>query len=136
LTQLSNFLEKQPGFRFLGKEFKPFFKSRPSSPNPAETAPVPERKLVWVDIVPEWVPIQFDSRDLQDLHQWNAANQDKRLPTILERIAKATDTVAFKAALDLIPNYPFPAGNIVKALSVVVALGLVRTLVIVKYRPL
>jgi hypothetical protein len=77
------------------------------------------------DILPSWCPISLDSDVLRSLHDWDRNHPDHRIPSVLDRIATAMESFAFKTALDLIPNAPFPAGTVVKALAAVVALGLV-----------
>ena len=87
----------------------------PSSKYPSRLAPTP---VPWE----EWI---LDSNFLQNLYNWNIAHdsEDEKLLDLLAKINSVIESDFFEAALGFIPDTPFPAKSLVKAIINLFLLG-------------
>ena len=74
-------------------------------------------------LVPPWQGWEPDSNFLYDLHKWNFAHKDDKLPTVLAKVNSILESSSLQAALEFIPDDPFPAKSLVKALVNLFLLG-------------
>lgn len=72
---------------------------------------------------PGWDDWKPEAQFLADLNQWNRQNKDNKLSDVLGKINSAIEDS--KPFIDFIPNSPFPAGTLVKALASLIQLGAV-----------
>jgi hypothetical protein len=79
-----------------------------------------------------WVGWQVDNEFLKKLHEWNvhepqstAIRVMKNVQEKLSKFADLAESEVVKEAMELIPNDPFPAGTLVKALLNVLVIGVV-----------
>jgi hypothetical protein len=81
-------------------------------------------------LVPPWERWEPDPDFLYKLHKWNIDNKDETPPSILKKINSALTKIntvleskLLEAALEFIPDNPFPAKSLVKALINLFLLG-------------
>jgi hypothetical protein len=74
-------------------------------------------------LAPPWQGWKPDSNFLYELHKWNIAHKDEKLPAVLAKINSILESKPLEAALEFIPNSPFPAKSLVKALVSLFLLG-------------
>jgi len=60
---------------------------------------------------------------LYKLHKWNIAHKDDKLPAVLTKVNSVLESKPLEAALEFIPNSPFPAKSLVKAMVNLFLLG-------------
>jgi hypothetical protein len=71
-----------------------------------------------------WDPWELDSKFFDAMSQWTIDHPETTLDRVLDNICIGID--AGKDLLDLIPDNPFPARSLVKALGCLIKLGVVR----------
>jgi hypothetical protein len=81
-----------------------------------------------------WVEWQVDNEFLKKLHEWNVhepqstvASVMKKMQEKLIKFADLAESEVVKDLMEFIPNDPFPAGTLVKALINVLVIGVVRS---------
>ena len=67
-----------------------------------------------------WKP---DSDFLHKLYKWNIDHKDDKLPTVLNKVNSILESKPLQAALEFIPDHPFPAKSLVKAMTSLFLLG-------------
>ena len=67
-----------------------------------------------------WKP---DPEFLHKLHEWNKKHKDDKLPAILAKVNSILESNSLQAALGFIPDNPFPAKSLVKAMISLFLLG-------------
>ena len=72
-----------------------------------------------------WQGWEPDSNFLHDLHKWNIANKDRKLPAVLAKVNSILESKPLQAALEFIPSSPFPAKPLVKTIVSLIQLGVV-----------
>ena len=77
-------------------------------------------------LAPPWQGWEPDQEFLYKLHQWNIAHKDNKLPTVLTKVNSTLESKPLQAALEVIPDNPFPAKSLVKAMISLFLLGSVR----------
>ena len=87
------------------------FRSRPPS------SKVPSQ------LAPPWQGWEPDQEFLYELHEWNKKHKDDKLPAVLAKVNNVLELKSFQAALDCIPDNPFPAKSLVKAIISLFQLG-------------
>ena len=77
---------------------------------------------------------KLDERFFKDMDAWKKEHPDSTLQKVMERISDAvTKSLPF---VELIPDGPFPAGSLVKALAHLLVLGVVcRSLLLRPVKP-
>ena len=78
--------------------------------------------------MPPWQGWEPDSNFLYELRKWNIARKDDKLPVIFKNVNSALDSESLQAALEFIPDCPFPAKSLVKAMVSLFQLGIVSDL--------
>ena len=73
--------------------------------------------------MPPWQGWEPDSNFLYELHKWNIAHKDDKLPAVLTKVNSVLESKPLQAALEFIPNNPFPAKSLVKAMVSLFLLG-------------
>lgn len=73
---------------------------------------------------PPWEAWKLDEEFLGALVRWTITNGDNALDRILERICSAIDNS--EKIIEVIPDSPFPARSLVKALGQLIKLGTVH----------
>ena len=76
-------------------------------------------------LVPPWEGWKPDSNFLHELHKWNIANKDRKLPAVLAKVNSILESKPVQAALEFIPSSPFPARPLVKTIVSLIQLGIV-----------
>ena len=76
-------------------------------------------------LVPPWEGWKPDSNFLHELHKWNIANKDRKLPAVLAKVNSILESKPVQAALEFIPSSPFPAKPLVKTIVSLIQLGIV-----------
>ena len=56
------------------------------------------------------------SNFLSKLHKWNIAHKDNKLPTVLVKVNSILESKSLEAALEFIPDNPFPAKSLIEAM--------------------
>jgi hypothetical protein len=74
-------------------------------------------------LAPPWQGWEPDSNFLHELHEWNKNHKDDKLPAVLAKVNNVLESYPLKAALEFIPDNPFPAKSLVKALMSLFLLG-------------
>ena len=74
-------------------------------------------------LAPPWQGWEPDQEFLYKLHQWNIAHEHNKLPTVLSNVNNALESKPLQAALEVIPDNPFPAKSLVKAMISLFLLG-------------
>ena len=74
-------------------------------------------------LAPPWQGWEPDQEFLYKLRQWNIAHEEDKLPTVLNKINSALESKPLQAALEIIPDNPFPAKSLVKAMICLFQLG-------------
>ena len=74
-------------------------------------------------LAPPWQGWEPDQEFLYKLHQWNIAHKEDKLPAVLTRVNSALESKPLQAALEFIPDNPFPAKSLVKAMISLFLLG-------------
>ena len=83
----------------------------------------PSSKLPF-QLAPPWQGWEPDSNFLYELCKWNVAHKDDSLPVIFKNVASALDSKPpLQAALEFIPDSPFPAESLIKAMISLIQLG-------------
>ena len=72
---------------------------------------------------PPWQGWEPDSTFLYELHKWNLAHKDDKLPVVLAKVNKVLESNPLQSALEIIPDNPFPAKSLVKAIISLFLLG-------------
>jgi hypothetical protein len=82
-----------------------------------------------------WEKWEVDNEFLQALQKWNASKPESSLDEVMKKVQEKLSKVAdlaesemAKAAMEHIPNSPFPAGTLVKGLVSVMVIGVVGSL--------
>ena len=70
-----------------------------------------------------WQGWEPESNFLSELHKWNIAHKDDKLPAILSKVNSILESDLLQAALECIPNSPFPAKSLVKTMISLFLLG-------------
>ena len=70
-----------------------------------------------------WQGWEPDQDFLYKLYEWNKKHKDDKLPAVLAKVNNILDLESFQAALDCIPDNPFPAKSLVKAMIRLFQLG-------------
>ena len=78
--------------------------------------------------MPPWKGWEPDPDFLHELHKWNIAHKDDKLPIVLTKVNSVLESKPLEVALEFIPNQPFPAKSLVKALISLFLLGSVSHL--------
>ena len=76
-------------------------------------------------LAPPWQGWEPDSDFLHKLYQWNIAHKDDKLPGVLAKVNSILESKPLQAALEIIPDQPFPAKSLVKAMTSLFLLGIV-----------
>ena len=76
-------------------------------------------------LVPPWQGWEPDQEFLYKLHQWNIVHKDNKLPAVLAKVNSTLESKPLQAALEFIPDHPFPAKSLVKAMISLIQLGIV-----------
>ena len=74
-------------------------------------------------LAPPWQGWEPDQEFLSKLHQWNIAHKDNKLPAVLAKVNSALESKPLQAALEVIPDNPFPAKSLVKAMISLFLIG-------------
>ena len=74
-------------------------------------------------LAPTWERWEPDSKFLNDLQKWNIANEKSKLPAVLEKVNSVLESKPLQAALEFIPDSPFPAKALVKTMVSLFLLG-------------
>jgi hypothetical protein len=74
-------------------------------------------------LAPPWRGWEPDSKFLYELHKWNIAHKDDKLPAVLAKFNSILESKPLQAALEFIPNSPFLAKSLVKAMVSLILLG-------------
>jgi hypothetical protein len=74
-------------------------------------------------LAPPWKGWEPDPDFLYDLHKWNIAHKGNKLPVVLAKVNNILESKPLEAALEFIPNSPFPAKSLVKAMISLFLLG-------------
>jgi hypothetical protein len=74
-------------------------------------------------LAPPWQGWEPDSNFLSELCKWNIAHKDDKLPAVLAKVNNVLESNPLKAALEFIPDNPFPAKSLVKAIVSLFLLG-------------
>ena len=77
---------------------------------------------------PSWLAFQWerwepDSNFLSDLRKWNKTHENDKLPAVLDKVNSILESKSLEAALEFIPDNPFPAKSLVKAIINLFLLG-------------
>ena len=75
--------------------------------------------------MPPWQGWEPDQEFLYKLHQWNIVHKDNKLPAVLAKVNSTLESKPLQAALEFIPDHPFPAKSLVKAMISLIQLGIV-----------
>jgi hypothetical protein len=85
-----------------------------------------------VSLKAPWVEWRVDDEFLKRLDEWNTHQPQstvihvmKKVQEKLGKLADLAESEVVKDAMELIPNDPFPAGTLVKALLNVLVIGIV-----------
>ena len=70
-----------------------------------------------------WKGWEPDQEFLSKLHQWNIAHKDDKLPAVLAKVNSILESKPLQAALEVIPDNPFPAKSLVKAMISLFLIG-------------
>ena len=70
-----------------------------------------------------WQRWEPKSNFLSELHKWNIAHRDDKLPTVLAKVNCILESKSLEAALEFIPDNPFPAKSLIKAMLSLFLLG-------------
>ena len=76
-------------------------------------------------LAPPWQGWEPDQEFLYKLHQWNIVHKDNKLPAVLAKVNSTLESKPLQAALEFIPDHPFPAKSLVKAMISLIQLGIV-----------
>jgi hypothetical protein len=74
-------------------------------------------------LAPPWQGWEPDPDFLYKLHKWNVAHKHDKLPAVLTKVNNVLESKPLQAALEFIPNSPFPAKSLVKAMMSLFLLG-------------
>ena len=74
-------------------------------------------------LAPPWQGWEPEPEFLYKLHEWNKKHKDDKLPAILAKVNSILESNPLQTALEFIPNNPFPAKSLVKALVSLFLLG-------------
>jgi hypothetical protein len=81
-------------------------------------------------LAPPWERWEPDSKFLYELHKWNIDHKEEKLPAVLKKVNSVLtklnsvlESKLLEAALEFIPDNPFPARSLVKALINLFLLG-------------
>ena len=74
-------------------------------------------------LAPPWQKWEPDSNFLNDLQKWNSTHKNDKLPAVLAKVNSVLDSSPLQAALEFIPDTPFPAKSLVKAMVSLFQLG-------------
>ena len=70
-----------------------------------------------------WQGWELEQEFLYKLHEWNKKHKDDKLPAVLAKVNNVLELDSFQAALEFIPDDPFPAKSLVKAMISLFQLG-------------
>ena len=70
-----------------------------------------------------WQGWEPKSNFLSKLHKWNIAHKDNKLPTVLAKVNSILESKSLEAALEFIPDNPFPDKSLIKAMISLFLLG-------------
>ena len=70
-----------------------------------------------------WQGWEPDSSFLCKLHKWNIDHKDNKLPVVLAKVNSVLESKPLEIGLECIPDQPFPAKSLIKALVSLVLLG-------------
>ena len=74
-------------------------------------------------LAPPWQGWEPDPDFLYKLHKWNVAHKHDKLSAVLTKVNSVLESKPLKAALEFIPDNPFPAKSLVKAMVSLFLLG-------------
>ena len=74
-------------------------------------------------LAPPWQGWNPDQQFLHKLHEWDKKHKDDKLPVILAKVNNVLELDSFQAAMEFIPDNPFPAKSLVKAMISLFQLG-------------
>jgi hypothetical protein len=77
---------------------------------------------------PDWQAWKIDGDAISELRVWGAGHGNSNWRKLADKIDQSLKSDTFKAVQDFIPDSPFPAKTLVKALLSIVKLGIVRYL--------
>ena len=80
-------------------------------------------------VEPDWEAWNIDGDAITQLSEWGAAHETSNWVKLATKIDKALKSKTIDVLKDFIPDSPFPARTLVKALLSLVELGIVRHLV-------
>ena len=83
----------------------------------------PQSSKIPSRLAPPWQGWNPDQEFLYKLHEWNSKHKDDKLPAVLTKVNNVLELESFQAALDCIPDNPFPAKSLVKAIISLFQLG-------------
>jgi hypothetical protein len=74
-------------------------------------------------LAPPWERWEPDPDFLYELHKWNIAHKEDKIPAVLAKVYSVLESKPLQAALEFIPDSPFPAKLLVKAMISLFLLG-------------
>ena len=74
-------------------------------------------------LAPPWQGWEPNSDFLYQLRKWNIAHKDEKLPTVLAKVNSILESNPLQVTLEFIPDNPFPAKSLVKAMINLFLLG-------------
>ena len=74
-------------------------------------------------VAPPWQRWEPDLNFLNDLQNWNRTHKNDKLPAVLAKVNSILESKPFEAALNFIPESPFPAKSLVTAMISLFLLG-------------
>ena len=75
-------------------------------------------------LAPPWNGWEPDANFLGELHKWNIAHKDEKLPAVLYKVHSIlVESKPLQIALEFIPSSPFPAESLVKEMVSLFLLG-------------
>ncbi|KAF7358159.1 hypothetical protein MVEN_00864200 [Mycena venus] len=73
---------------------------------------------------PDWQAWKIDNKSISELREWGASHGDSNWRKLADKIHAALESKTLEAVQDFIPDSPFPAKTLVKALLSIVQLGI------------
>ena len=74
-------------------------------------------------LAPPWQRWEPDSDFLNKLQKWNNTHKNDKLPAILAKVNSILESKPLEAALEFIPDSPFPGKSLVKTMINLFRLG-------------
>ena len=74
-------------------------------------------------LAPPWQRWEPEPNFLNELQKWNNTHKNDKLPAVLAKVNSILESKPIEAALEFIPDSPFPAKSLVKAIINLFLLG-------------